>query len=266
MTSLIRSFGRSALAVLLVVAAPGVAVAQLGQDNERLASRTALETEARNLERAAASTAYSERTRGRALQSLAQVRRRLSTGDFAVGQRVVVMVTTSNTEGRQQLANDTLTVLDSLVIDIPGVRRISLAGVLRSELVEKVTREIGIVVRNAEVIVRPLVRIAVLGSVNAPGFLAVPSETLLDQLLTMSGGPANNAPIEKMQVMRGDTVLLKGEDVMAAISEGRTIDALNLRDGDALVVAPAPTPWDRSAVLSIVSLVVSPLITLVLVR
>jgi protein involved in polysaccharide export with SLBB domain len=179
---------------------------------------------------------------------------------------MIVTVFTTSTQGRNQLFADTVTVLDSLMIDISGVRRVSLAGVLRSELAEKVAREVGVVVRNADATVRPLMRIAVLGSVATPSFFAVPSETLLDQLLAMAGGPANDAPIEKMRVMRGDTAVLEGTEVLAAIAEGRTLDALELRDGDALVVAPGSPPWDRSSTLSIVSLLLSPLITFVLVR
>ena len=149
---------------------------------------------------------------------------------------------------------------------VPGIRQVRLYGVLRSELQSVLARDLGEVVKQVEVDAHPLLRIAVLESVTTPGFRAVPSETLLDQLITWSGGPTSTAGMDRMQLVRGDTVLMEGAAVMAAIARGSTLDALDLRDGDVLVVPVQGAPWDRAAVLQIAFLFATPLLTLFLVR
>ncbi len=249
--------GLAALATLGVVTLP----AQQPTGGARLASRADLVALAQTLERAAESPAYGERLRARARNELGQVRRRLSVGDLKVGERIHIRV-----EGGEAPFADTVSVRDSMVIDVPNIRRFSVAGVLRSELEERVTSEVRAVIRNARVTVRPLMRVAVLGAVTTPGFRAIPSETLVDQLLSLGGSPSSTATLDKMRFMRGDLVLLDGPAVMAAIAQGRTLASLDLADGDALVVPSGSPPWDRSSALQIVSLLMAPLIAVVLAR
>jgi hypothetical protein len=233
-------------------------VAPAGAQAARAATRPELEAAARQLELAAASTAYGQRIRGRARSELVAVRRRLADGDFRVGERVAVRIVGA----QSTLLNDTLTVLDSLILDIPGVRRIRLHGVLHSEAENRVAAEVGEVVRSAQVSVRPLMRVAVLGAVSSPGFRAVPSEMLVDQLLSTAGSPTAAAELSKMRFMRADTVLLQGADVISAISQARTLSSLSLRDGDVLLVPAAGAPWDRAAVLQVVGMFMMPLLTI----
>ena len=94
----------------------------------------------------------------------------------------------------------------------------------------------------------------------------LPPETLIDQLITLSGGPAPTAALDNMSVVRRDTILWDGDELSGAIARGRTVAALNLRDGDALVVPPQGAPWDRAAVLQIASFFIGPLITILVVR
>lgn len=246
--------------VLSLVVAPD-ASAQQSTTGGRFATRAELEATAQTLERAAASPAYSARLRGQAQRDLAQVRRRLISGDFLIGERIHVTVSATETN-----FDDTLTVRDSLVVEIPGIRRFSLAGVLRAELQERAHREVNAVVRNASVTARPLMRIAVLGAVTAPGFFAVTPETLVDQLLMLAGSPDANAPFERLRFMRADTVLMEGKDVLRAIADGRTLGSLDLRDGDVLRVPSGAAPWDRASTLQIVTVFAAPLIALLLTR
>lgn len=229
--------------------------------NSRLATRAELESQAQTLERSASSPAYGARLRATAVADLAAIRRRLSAGDFRVGQQILLRI-----DGAAAPINDTLTVLDSLILDLPGIRRVSLFGLLRSELEARLTLEVGQVVRNARVSARPLMRLAVLGAVGAPGFSSVPHETLVDQLLTLGGGPADRATIDDLRLMRGDTILLRGDAVMSAIADGQTVAALGLRDGDALFVPRGSEPLNRTSALSLVTLFLSPLLTIFVFR
>lgn len=227
----------------------------------RNATRAELQAALRLYENSAASPAYSDRILSQARAEASAVRTRLANGDFHVGDRIHLSV-----QGPTQLVNDTLTVGDSLILNVTGIRPVRLHGVLRSELHSVLLRDLGEVVREVRVSARPLMRVAVLGQVLRPGFQSVPSETLVDQLITGAGGPAPTAALDKLRLMRGDTVLFEGAELSRAIAESQTLGALDLRDGDVLVVTPQGAPWDRNGILQVASFFVGPLLTILVVR
>jgi protein involved in polysaccharide export with SLBB domain len=265
LTSTLRSlasllFGATALLATGVVDAQQAVVPPTVAPGARMASRAELEAAAAHLDRLAASPAYSRSTRDRARDGAAHARRRLAEGDFRPGDRILVRV-----EGQRQL-DDTVTVLEAGRISLRGIRDVTLSGVLRSELEPLVRREVTALILDARVSARPLMRVAVLGAVGRPGYLAVTSESTLDQLLTLSGGPSPNAGVDRATVMRADTLLLGAKEVVRAFAAGSTIEDLALADGDVLSVPSQSPPWDRTATLSIVTLFLAPLITIFAVR
>lgn len=226
----------------------------------RLATRPQLDAAAVQFEQFAASSAYSERTRARARVEAATIRRRISEGDFQVGDRIAIRI-----EGNPILT-DTVTVLDGRLITLTGYRQVSLAGVLRSELEAKLRLDLADYIVNTTVTARPLLRVAVFGNVGRPGYHSVPAETSIDQLVSLAGGPSSTADMQKLKVVRGEEVMLEPADVLTAVAEGLTLDRLGFVDGDALVVPLASPPLDRNARLQIVGLFLTPLITIFLVR
>jgi len=251
--------------VLLLVAVPfSVADGQSGNpglsSSRRMASRAELETASEEFDRLAASTAYSEAVRARARTEAAAIRRRLTEGDFQAGDRLLLRV-----EG-QVMLDDTVTVLDGQRITVRGIRQVSLAGTLRSELETFLRAELNEIVRNTTVSATPLMRMSVLGSVTRPGFLSVPQSTTLDRLITLAGGPVANAGIARMTLTRADTLIATAQTVQRAMANGTTLEALGVIDGDALVVPPQNPPWDRTQALQLVTAIVFPLLTLFLVR
>jgi protein involved in polysaccharide export with SLBB domain len=231
-----------------------------GQGAEWASTRDVLSAEVERYRQLAASPAYSEGMRAKASRYVMQLERRLQDGDFRAGDRLMIQVTGSVP------VNDTVTVLDGRVIELQRFGSLSVAGVLRSELESKVREFVGTTVRDATVSVRPLVRIAVYGSVGAPGYQAVPLETRIDDLLMLSGGPTSEADPNRMRVMRGDVVVLEPSAVLAAIADGHTVGRLGLQEGDRLTLGERTAPWDRASTLQIVALFVAPLVTILLVR
>ena len=261
----IRLFLRASFSTLLVAASPLLLQAQSTASPAEISaalnsSRDQLEAAAVQFDRLAASTAYSDRTRASARIHASQVRRRLADGDFRVGDRMIITV------GGSVVVTDTVTVLEGRRIAVQGIRQVSLEGVLRSELERKLLADLTEVVRNATVTARPLVRMAVFGSVTSPGYLSVPSETTLDHVLTLAGGPMATAAPGRTTLVRGDTVLLARDQVTLAVVNGRTLGDLGVRDGDALMVPPQDLPWDRNTTLQIVTLLLAPILTIFVVR
>lgn len=240
----------AALSLALLVAVPAGGQASVSSVPSRTASRAELESAAAAFDQLAASTAYGERTRARARDQAAAIRGRLTDGDFRVGDQIVLVI-----EG-QLAVNDTITVLEGARLPVPGFRQVSLAGVLRSELETRVRTELTDVVRNATVTARPLMRLAVLGSVSRPGYLNVPSETTVDALLMLAGGPLPTAAVNEMSLTRSDTVLISAAATSTALTRGLTVGQLDLTDGDVLFV-PLSERWDRAAVLQVVGVVIT---------
>lgn len=232
------------------------------------ASRTDLERRANELDALAMSTAYSERARTRSAQEAANIRRRLVEGDFRVGDRIFVAIEGAGQDAQAVTAapQDTLTVLDGSRIYVRNVGEISLAGVLRSELQRRVNSAVNEVILNSRATTRPLVRLAVFGAVVRPGYYNVPLETRIDDLIMLAGGPTVAASTEKMQMVRGDTIILAPSEVRSLIATGAVIGAMGLREGDQLVVEQGPQPIDRQTTLQFVFLFASPIITTVLFR
>ena len=109
-------------------------------------------------------------------------------------------------------------------------------GVLRSELEGHLTRELARYVRDPRLIATPLLRIAVFGSIPRPGYLHVPADILLSDLLMLAGGPAATANLAGSELRRGPDRVIAGRSMMIALSGGSSLDDLHLRSGDELHV------------------------------
>lgn len=217
---------------------------------ERLqASRPELERLLERYEAAGESRAYSDGLRTQARLQAARIRSRLEGGDFTAGDRILLVV-----EGLEQLS-DTFAVRTGGTLSLPVVGEVSLRGVLRSEIESHLTERIAAVVLDPVVRARPLVRLAVLGSVARPGYYAVAADAHLSEALMLAGGPAPDAELDRMRIERGQVQVRSSEEVQEAIALGLTVDQLGLRAGDRLTV-PTRGTWNaaelgRTALFSI---------------
>jgi protein involved in polysaccharide export with SLBB domain len=218
-------------------------------------TRAELEELRTRLEEAASSTAYSSSLRGEAERNLEVIHRRLTDGDFQVGDRVVLYV-----DGEEEMS-DTLTVRMGPAVTVPVVGSISLHGILRSELEEHLTTEIGRYVREPRVEARALIRVLVQGEVANPGFLLTPAETLISDLITLAGGPTGGANLTEMRIERAGDRIWEGDAMATAIVQGRTLDQMNLQAGDRVFV---PERVDRSGTewLRIIGYTVGPIVSI----
>lgn len=238
----------SLVAGLAVVASAGTAWAQATSSASTwdpsgfTMERAELETMMEQLNSVAASSAYSGRIRDRAERDAAAIRERLDQGDFRTGDRVVIRM-----EGHPNIPEE-LPVLPGPRISLPVWGSVSLQGVLRSELVEHLTREIGRYVQNPMIEAHSLVRLSIQGSVGNPGFYTVPADMLLGEALMHAGGPAGGADLDNIQIERTGERLWSGTELREVIAEGRTLDQMNLRAGDQIFVpAQGTSNWGRIA-------------------
>lgn len=119
-------------------------------------------------------------------------------------------------------------------VQIPGLGIIAVAGISPAEATERLREQlIKRGTANPELAVYPLIRVSVLGEVVKPGLFSVDPGTSLIQLVTLVGGPNNNADLTHATVIReGKRVAV---DLRSAL-EGSATGRLVLYSNDVLVV------------------------------
>ena len=89
------------------------------------------------------------------------------------------------------------------LVQIPGLGTLRVAGLDPTQATERLQQ--ALVARGfaaPEIAVRPLIRVGVLGRVATPGLHSVEPGTTLLQLLTIAGGPADDANLSRTRVVR----------------------------------------------------------------
>jgi protein involved in polysaccharide export with SLBB domain len=188
-----------------------------------------------------ASTAYSGRIRQQLERNSAIIAARLENGDFQVGDRIVLMV-----DGEPDLS-DTLSVRSGQMVNVPVAGDLSLQGVLRSELEDRLLEHVGRIVREPTLRAQALIRISVVGEVENPGFYVVPAEALVTDVMMIAGGPTRDAKLDDLRIERGTATVWEGSLLQEAVIQGRTLDHLNVQAGDQVLVPREVqrTGWDR---------------------
>jgi len=208
------------------------------------AVRPALDSLAQALDAVAGSQDSSAAIRDSARLQAEALRARLTTGDFRGGDRIRIWVEGAAAPGAIEHAlSDTFTVGADGDVTLPAVGVISVRGVLRSELPDYLTRQIGRFINDPVVHVQSLIRVSVVGAVQRPGYYAVPVDALLSDALMVAGGPKAEAKLGHLRIDRIGKPLWRGRPLQRAISEGRTLDELDVRGGDQFIV---PGPGRRS--------------------
>jgi polysaccharide biosynthesis/export protein/SLBB domain-containing protein len=230
MSGTTRIVGLALLAFALAERLPAQDIKRAG------ATRAELQASLAELEQYIASSGYSGRLRDAKRREAELIKSRLVDGDLQVGDQIELAVV------GEQAFTGTFPILAGRVISLPGLPEIPLKGVLRSEAKEYLTAQLGKYIRDPQVRVRTTVRLSVFGSVGKPGFLQAPADALATDVITQAGGPAQDADLEKAFVRRGDEVIWPKGVFREAMQKGLTVDELNLRAGDEMVIDPRKRP------------------------
>jgi protein involved in polysaccharide export with SLBB domain len=225
-----RFFAAAALTFLTYVGSLTAQTATSPDPSRFHVSRADLKTLLEQYEASAESPAYSGSVRQDARAIASRIRDRLEQGDFRPGDRIALDV-----RGEDAIP-DTVQVEPGPVLVLGIFGEISLAGVLRSELQDHLTRELGRFIREPVVHSRSMIRVAVDGQIVRPGFHVLPADMLMGEALMAAGGPGTGADMSKIRVFRGESVLLDEDDIADAIVDGSSLDQLNMRAGDRIEV------------------------------
>jgi hypothetical protein len=178
----------------------------------------------------AAATTGDPATRTQNALTAAAIRQRLRDGDLQVGDRVVVTIVSD------AVHRDTAVVRSEHTLELQGGIVVPVAGVLRSELQDRVSSEVKKYVKAQSVEVTPLMRVGVLGAVTRPGYFAFSSDIPITDAIMGAGGPTGTADVGKSTVRRHNQEFRSASETSRAIASGLTLDQFGLAAGDELVV------------------------------
>ncbi|HEX5831753.1 MAG TPA: SLBB domain-containing protein [Gemmatimonadaceae bacterium] len=198
-----------------------------------LASRAELEALATRLESEAARTGNA-----RARAQAQAVRDRLRIGDFPAGAKVVIDPAGMNVPADLLAAlTDTFTVRAGQTLQLPNLPDIPMAGVLRSELGTHLQTQLERYLKDPRIRSGSLMQVEVAGAVNKPGYYQVPADTRVsDVIMNSAAGPAGNADLTKTVVKRHGEEFIGRDSLQRAIRDGATLDQIDYRAGDQIVV------------------------------
>lgn len=183
--------------------------------------------------------------RNRVMAEIAALRNRLQEGDFRVGDQFVVTITHMG-----EVKADTASVRDSLLVSIAPLPDLTVRGVLRSELHDRMTTHVARYLRNATVRTNALTRVTVTGAVGRPGVYYTSPDRPVTELLMLAGGPGPDAKLDELEVARGTRTVLSRKDSKRAIQLGSTIEQMDIQSGDEVRI-PQKRRINWSAILQV---------------
>lgn len=230
--------------LLGLLALPSRSWAQVAPTMDRRPQATRAELEARLVEiDQIVAGIYSEGIKQQVRAEAVMIRERLRDGDFQVGDQLQVSLSVPVTPGGQP-TNNTFSVGPDQILQIPDLPPIPLRGVLRSEVKDYMTTFLSKLFKDQTVNVVPTIRLTIMGGVKNPGFYQVPADITLPDAIDKAGGFGGASDLSKTVIKRQDEELWGEEEMSQAITAAVTLDQLNLRSGDELVVGTkATTNW-----------------------
>jgi hypothetical protein len=222
------------LAISLIFPELARAQAESPDGRRAIASREELQAALTEAERIANSDGFSGAFREAKQREAALIRERLMEGDFQIGDQIQLTVFgETDATGLQ-------TVGPGRVLSVKGLPDIPLRGVLRSEVEPYLAEQIGRYVRDAQVKARAMIRLSIMGGVLKPGFYQLDADMMLSDAVMSAGGILAGAEFKRSVIRRGEERLLEKDEFATALSDGRSLDQLNLRAGDAIEVGMKP--------------------------
>ena len=229
------SAGLLTFGILILNAVSGWAQVTPTMDRRPQATRAELESTLAEIERIAASPAYSDEIKRQKQLEASMIRQRLVEGDILVGDQLQITLSIPTTPGAAPI-NGPFTVGPNQMLQLPDIPPIPMRGVLRSEVKTYLTEYLARLFRDQTVQVVSTIRLTIVGGVGKPGFYQLPAETPLPDAIMAAGGPGDEKALSETIIRRSNEEILGEDEVAAAIRDGLTLDQLNLRAGDELVV------------------------------
>jgi hypothetical protein len=173
----------------------------------------------------------------------AAIRERLREGDFSVGDKIALRTESSLNlpQNLAEMLNATHTLREGKTLRLLNMPELSLHGVLRSELDSVVNAHLARTLRSVRVDAEPTLQALLSGPVAHPGYHPVEPDMLVTDVIMQVGGPGGSADLRRSVVKRDGKEIVSRDSLQAAIRNGATLDRIDFRSGDELVVGEKST-------------------------
>src|SRR5436309_15704646 len=177
----------------------------------------------------------------------AQTAARVPHSDFELGDQILLEV-----EGDTQFTR-AYSVGPGPTLTLPVIGAIPLTGVRRADVETYLIQQLGRYLKNPVIHVRVLVRLAVLGEVEHPGYYAVAAGAVVSDALMAAGGPTKDAKFTAARIEREGKGLYVGDAFQDAFARGMPVEGLGLHTGDRIVVPRRVDPESKWRIIGILA-------------
>ena len=215
---------------------PGTAQVPAPMDRRPQATRAELESTLVEIAKITGpGSVYSDEIKRQKQLEAALIRQRLQEGDIQVGDQLQITLSVPTSPSAAPV-NGPFTIGPNQMLTLPEIPPIPMRGVLRSEVKDYLTEYLSRLFRDQTVQVVSTIRLTIVGGIGKPGFYQLPAEMPLPDAIMQAGGPRDEKALQETVIRRSNEEILGEDEVAAAIRDGLTLDQLNLRAGDELVV------------------------------
>jgi len=145
---------------------------------------------------------------------------------------------------------------------LPLIGEIKVVGLNQQTLAARLKKKYSPFIKDPYIMVTPLIRVTLQGSVNRPGAYLIPPTASLWELVEMATGPSQNAELKKMRSERGGRVVSK--NLLRSFEKGYSLQEIGILSGDQIIV-PGRTFFTYKDVLDLLSFGMSVLVVYVTV-
>jgi polysaccharide export outer membrane protein len=123
---------------------------------------------------------------------------------------------------------------------LPLIGEVKVVGLNQASLTERLKEKFSPFIKDPYIMVTPLIRVTLQGSVNRPGAYLIPPTGSLWELVELADGPTEKADLKKMVVERGGRVVNK--NLLKSFEKGYSLQEIGVSSGDQIIV-PARTSF-----------------------
>lgn len=226
----------SVCSLLAVGALPlSSASAQVPASGEQRATRAQLKALAESLTGQLAGGTLKPAAQAQAQAGLAGVQARLLNGDFRVGDRFLFSIVGDSVKA------DSASVREGYLVQVTALPDLSVMGVLRSELNDHVSTHVARYLKHTVVRTSVLTRVSVTGAVTRPGYVYVPPDRPISDLVMLAGGATDKSLLSELEIRRNGRVIFTSKASKLALREGKTFEQLDVQSGDEIRIPTAKT-------------------------
>ena len=140
------------------------------------------------------------------------------------------------TEGKAEIQdlNGDYAVNSQGYTTLPLIGEIKVVGLNQKTLAVNLKDKYSPFIKDPYIMVTPLIRVTLQGSVNRPGAYLIPPTASLWEVVEMGNGPTQNAELKKMRSERGGRVVSKS--LLRSFEKGYSLQEIGILSGDQIII------------------------------